>query len=77
MPTEESQDLIDLTREICADQLAPKVDAAEEAALFPRDTFALLGRSGLLSLPYAEEPAAAASPMRSTSRSSRRLPRPG
>jgi alkylation response protein AidB-like acyl-CoA dehydrogenase len=55
MPTEESQDLIDLTREICADQLAPKVDAAEEAAEFPRDTFALLGRAGLLSLPYHEE----------------------
>jgi alkylation response protein AidB-like acyl-CoA dehydrogenase len=55
MPTEESQDLIDLTREICADQLAPKVAAAEEAAEFPRDTFALLGRAGLLSLPYAEE----------------------
>jgi alkylation response protein AidB-like acyl-CoA dehydrogenase len=55
MPSEESQDLIDLTREICADQLAPKVNAAEEAARFPRDTFALLGRAGLLSLPYSEE----------------------
>jgi len=55
MPTEESQDLIDLTRQICADQLAPIVGAAEEAAQFPRDTFALLGRSGLLSLPYAQE----------------------
>jgi alkylation response protein AidB-like acyl-CoA dehydrogenase len=55
MPTEESQDLIDLTREICVDQLAPKASAAEEAAQFPRDTFDLLGRSGLLSLPYAEE----------------------
>jgi alkylation response protein AidB-like acyl-CoA dehydrogenase len=55
MPTEESQDLVDLTREICADQLAPKVDAAEAAVEFPRDTFALLGRAGLLSLPYAEE----------------------
>jgi len=55
MPSDESQDLIDLTREICADQLAPVAGAAEEAARFPRDTFALLGRSGLLSLPYAEE----------------------
>jgi alkylation response protein AidB-like acyl-CoA dehydrogenase len=55
MPTEESQDLIDLTREICADNLAPAASAAEEAAQFPRETFALLGRSGLLSLPYAEE----------------------
>jgi alkylation response protein AidB-like acyl-CoA dehydrogenase len=55
MPTEESQDLIDLTREICADQLAPQVAAAEESATFPRETFALLGRAGLLSLPYPEE----------------------
>ena len=55
MPTEESGDLIALTRQICADQLAPRVDAAEEAAQFPRDTFALLGRSGLLSLPYPQE----------------------
>jgi len=55
MPTEESQDLIDLTREICARRLAPKVDAAEETGEFPRDMFALLGRAGLLSLPYAEE----------------------
>ena len=55
MPTQESGDLIALTRQICADQLAPRVDAAEEAAQFPRDTFALLGRSGLLSLPYPEE----------------------
>jgi alkylation response protein AidB-like acyl-CoA dehydrogenase len=55
MPTEDGQDLIDLTREICTDQLAPKASAAEAAGEFPRDTFALLGKSGLLSLPYAEE----------------------
>jgi alkylation response protein AidB-like acyl-CoA dehydrogenase len=62
MPTEESQDLIDLTRQICNDQLAPIASAAEEAAQFPRDTFALLGRSGLLSLPYAEEHGGAGQP---------------
>ena len=62
MPTEESQDLVDLTREICADQLTPKVAAAEEAEQFPRDTFALLGRAGLLSLPYAEEHGGGAQP---------------
>jgi alkylation response protein AidB-like acyl-CoA dehydrogenase len=55
MPTEDGQDLIDLTREICADQLAPRASAAEAAGEFPRDAFALLGTSGLLSLPYAEE----------------------
>ncbi|TQL58835.1 alkylation response protein AidB-like acyl-CoA dehydrogenase [Oryzihumus leptocrescens] len=55
MPTEEAQDLIELTREICAEQLAPKAPAAEAAAEFPRDTFRLLGDAGLLSLAYPEE----------------------
>src|SRR6478609_6246734 len=55
MPTEEAQDLIELTREICAEQLAPKASAAEAAAEFPRDTFRLLGDAGLLGLPYPEE----------------------
>ncbi|MGZ4636934.1 acyl-CoA dehydrogenase family protein [Oryzihumus sp.] len=55
MPTEEAQDLIELTREICAEQLAPKASAAEAAAEFPRDTFRLLGDAGLLSLAYPEE----------------------
>jgi len=55
MPTEEAQDLIELTREICSEQLAPKASAAEAAAEFPRDTFRLLGDAGLLSLAYPEE----------------------
>src|SRR6476619_3251685 len=55
MPTGEARDLIALTREICAEQLAPKASAAEAAAEFPRDTFRLLGDAGLLSLPYPEE----------------------
>ncbi|MCH8627928.1 acyl-CoA dehydrogenase family protein [Arsenicicoccus piscis] len=55
MPDDDAQDLIDLTRAICAERLAPRVDAAEAAHEFPKDTFALLGRSGLLSLPYPEE----------------------
>lgn len=55
MPNEESQDLIDLTREICREQLAPKVDAMEAAHEFPREIFNLLGQSGLLTLAYPEE----------------------
>ena len=55
MPTEDAQDLINLTREICAKDLAPQVDEMERAAEFPRDTFRLLGKTGLLSLPYPEE----------------------
>ncbi len=59
MPTDEAQDLIDLTREICDKELRPRVDEAERAAslspALPRDTFRTLGRAGLLSLPYPEE----------------------
>ncbi len=55
LPTEEAEDLIALTRQICAEQLAPRVDAAEAAGEFPRDVFARLGEAGLLSLAYPEE----------------------
>ena len=59
MPTEEGQDLIDLTREICAKELAPRVDDAERAAAdgesFPTEVFRTLGSAGLLSLPHPEE----------------------
>ncbi len=55
MPSDEAQDLVDLTREICAKDLAPRVDEMERAAEFPSETFRLLGKTGLLSLPYPEE----------------------
>ncbi len=55
MPTDEATDLIELTREICRKDLAPKVDDAERARSFPEQTFRTLGRAGLLSLPYPEE----------------------
>ncbi|MGO4360014.1 acyl-CoA dehydrogenase family protein [Terrabacter sp. RAF57] len=55
MPTDEATDLIELTREICRKDLAPKVDDAERARTFPEETFRTLGRAGLLSLPYPEE----------------------
>ena len=51
MPTDDATDLIELTREICRKDLAPKVDEAERARAFPEDTFRTLGRAGLLSLP--------------------------
>ena len=59
LPTDEAEDLLELTRDICANSLRPQVDAAERAAetgeSFPREVFALLGRSGLLSLPHPVE----------------------
>ena len=55
MPTDESADLIELTRSIVAKEIAPRVDADDAAGRFPRDVFRTLGRAGLLSLPYPEE----------------------
>ncbi|GAA4471252.1 acyl-CoA dehydrogenase family protein [Phytohabitans houttuyneae] len=50
MPTPEAADLIDLVREIAARDLAPVAAGHEAAGTFPRDTFRLLGKAGLLGL---------------------------
>ncbi|GAA3198592.1 acyl-CoA dehydrogenase family protein [Actinocorallia longicatena] len=55
MPTTESAELIELTREIVAKELLPRVAEAERNAAFPREVFRLLGRAGLLGLAYPEE----------------------
>jgi alkylation response protein AidB-like acyl-CoA dehydrogenase len=55
LPTPEAHDLLGLVREICADRLAPQAAHGEAEAAFPRELLALLGRSGLLSLPFPEE----------------------
>jgi len=55
VPTQEAADLLDLTRELAREELAPRVVAAEAEARFPREVFRTLGRAGLLSLPYPAE----------------------
>jgi alkylation response protein AidB-like acyl-CoA dehydrogenase len=55
LPSEEAVALLELTREIAAKELAPQVAAAEERAEFPEAAYRLLGTSGLLSLPFAED----------------------
>jgi alkylation response protein AidB-like acyl-CoA dehydrogenase len=55
LPTEEAADLIGLTRELATKELLPRVAEAEAAERFPREVFRVLGRAGLLSLPYPEE----------------------
>lgn len=55
LPTPEARDLLELTRELAAAELAPRVAADEEAGRFPREVFRTLGRAGLLGLPYPEE----------------------
>jgi alkylation response protein AidB-like acyl-CoA dehydrogenase len=54
LPNREAEDLIKLTREIARDELAPLASRYEEEERFPRGQFRLLGRSGLLGLPYPE-----------------------
>ena len=55
LATDESAELLALVRRIAADELAPRVARAEADEQFARDVFRLLGRSGLLGLPYPEE----------------------
>ncbi len=54
LPTDEAHDLLALVREIASEQLAPRVATAEAEAAFPRDVFSLLGKTGLMSLPFDE-----------------------
>lgn len=55
LPSREAEDLIKLAREIARDELAPLAARYEEEERFPREQFRLLGRSGLLGLPYPEQ----------------------
>ncbi len=55
MPTDESAALIDLTRELAREELAPKAATYEAEGRFPREVFRTLGKAGLLGLPYPEE----------------------
>jgi alkylation response protein AidB-like acyl-CoA dehydrogenase len=54
--------LLELTREIATKELAPQVQEAEERAEFPEAAYRLLGKSGLLSLPFPEEYGGGAQP---------------
>jgi alkylation response protein AidB-like acyl-CoA dehydrogenase len=62
LPTEEAHDLLDLTRELAARELAGKVDDFEQRGEFPREVIRTLGRAGLLGLPYPEADGGAAQP---------------
>ncbi|NGO67928.1 acyl-CoA dehydrogenase family protein [Streptomyces boncukensis] len=55
LPTEEAHDLLALVRDLVQREIEPTAGEDEAAERFPRDTFALLSRSGLLGLPYPEE----------------------
>ena len=62
LPTDEAYDLLDLTRELAARELAGKADDFEARGEFPREAIRTLGRSGLLGLPYPEADGGAGQP---------------
>jgi alkylation response protein AidB-like acyl-CoA dehydrogenase len=55
LPDADAEALVALAREIAADELKPIASDYEARSAFPREQFRLLGRSGLLGLPYPEE----------------------
>jgi alkylation response protein AidB-like acyl-CoA dehydrogenase len=55
LPTDEAYELLDLARELADKELAPRVEAHERRAEFPRDVMRTIGRAGLLGLPYPAE----------------------
>jgi alkylation response protein AidB-like acyl-CoA dehydrogenase len=55
LPTPESVELLELTREIAAAELVPIAGDYEARGEFPREVLRMLGKAGLLSLPYGEE----------------------
>ena len=62
LPTEEAEALLELTRDLATKELAPQVAELEETAAFPADAYRLLGKSGLLSLPFDEQYGGGAQP---------------
>ncbi len=55
MPDSDAEALVALAREIAIGELKPIASEYEAASRFPREQFRLLGRSGLLGLPYPEK----------------------
>jgi alkylation response protein AidB-like acyl-CoA dehydrogenase len=62
VPTREGAELVQLVREIAQAELAPRAAADEAASRFPRDAFTMLGRAGVLGLPYPESYGGAGQP---------------
>jgi alkylation response protein AidB-like acyl-CoA dehydrogenase len=59
---DDARELFGLTRQLADAELRPRVEAAERDGQFPREVFRILGRSGLLGLPYPERLGGAGQP---------------
>jgi alkylation response protein AidB-like acyl-CoA dehydrogenase len=54
LPGDEAEALLKLARDIATKELAPQVAEMEERAEFPEAAYRLLGKTGLLTLPFPE-----------------------
>ena len=54
LPSAEAEDLVALAHEIAESELKPIASQYEAESRFPREKFRLLGKSGLLGLPYPQ-----------------------
>jgi alkylation response protein AidB-like acyl-CoA dehydrogenase len=54
LPTQESEDLLALVRDLADKELGTRVEEHERAETYPDGLFAVLGQAGLLGLPYPE-----------------------
>jgi alkylation response protein AidB-like acyl-CoA dehydrogenase len=55
LPTEEARELLALTRDLVDRELRPHAAEEEAEGTFPREAMRVLGRAGLLGLPYGEQ----------------------
>src|SRR3954452_21911723 len=55
LPTQEAEDLLELTRDLADKELATRVEEHESAETYTEGLFATLGQAGLLGLSYPEE----------------------
>ncbi|GAC1443758.1 MAG: acyl-CoA dehydrogenase [Mycobacteriales bacterium] len=62
LPTPEAGALLELTRELAEQELAPRAAEMEGRSEFPRELFRTLGKAGLLGLAYGEEHGGGAQP---------------
>jgi alkylation response protein AidB-like acyl-CoA dehydrogenase len=62
LPSAEAVDLLALVEEVAAAELAPRAQQGEADAEFPRESMRVLGRLGLLSLPFDEQHGGGAQP---------------
>ena len=53
--TEEEQDILDMLKDFCVKEVAPKAAEVDENERFPEETWHALGEMGMMGVPFPEE----------------------